>query len=139
MLDKEESHYVFVYGSLKRNYWNNRLLQNETFIAEGTTLFPDFKMYDGGYPVVAWDNPGNHSGAFVSGELWRVSDQGLQSCDYLEGHPSFYKRQSVPVILENDVTVNAWMYIGTGVLRGLDNRDLIEVDEQNTLIWEKDD
>ena len=46
-MNKEEKEYYFVYGTLKRGYGNNRILQQSPtalFIAEGITT-PAFNLY----------------------------------------------------------------------------------------------
>ena len=43
----------------------------------------------------------------IYGELYEVSDETLQYCDVIEGHPDFYKR--IEVELTNNTT--AWCYV----------------------------
>lgn len=75
--------YVFVYGSLKRGFGNNRLLQNDEseFICED--YIEDFEMYSmGAFPGVV-HVPGSRS--VVHGEVWKVSDNILERLNTLEG------------------------------------------------------
>lgn len=41
----------FVYGTLKKGYWNNGHLGNAKFLGEHVTE-PNYTLFDGGFPVV---------------------------------------------------------------------------------------
>lgn len=96
----------FVYGTLKRGFGNNRLLDGAKYIGKAITP-PEYTMVSlGGFPGVI------HSGqTVVSGEIWEVDDpmQTLR-VDRLEGHPNFYRREEVPVQTADGVE-NAWIYL----------------------------
>lgn len=38
----------------------------------------------------------------IRGEVWRVGASALEKLDRLEGHPSFYRRRPVPVLVEDE-------------------------------------
>lgn len=76
----------FVYGTLKANHGNHRVLgRNPEFLGEFTTD-PKYTLYDGGFPVV--ERGGNTS---IKGELYRVTNSadvasvfGLEGCQSQE-------------------------------------------------------
>lgn len=132
----EKSPYVFVYGSLKRGYWNNSVLGDAVFVDTAVSAQPNFELFDGGYPVVRLSNDGNYLG----GEIYEVDTTNLQNCDWLEGHPTFYERQLMAFDLENShdgESVMAWVYIGRDVLThwDLSNNNLIKPDSLGVSVW----
>jgi len=95
-------HKLFVYGTLKKGFSRNTILKDSSFIGDATTK-PSFTMIDLTYfPGIL--EIGNTS---IYGELYEVSDDTLQYCDVIEGHPDFYKR--IEVELTNNTT--AWCYV----------------------------
>lgn len=116
---------IFVYGTLKLGFGNNRLLKDATYVGKAETS-DMFFMADGGFPVVysIYDPrfPGlkDHLG-FVVGEAYEVDDAQLSSCDALEGHPEWYHRYETPIIFREDsfpeTSVIAWIYVGDNVSR----------------------
>lgn len=74
---------VFVYGTLKRNEGNHRLLKDAKFVCEdsikGYTLFDLFY----GFPcVVKMDLKNN----YIYGEVYEIDSEILKSLDMLEGY-----------------------------------------------------
>lgn len=103
--------YLFVYGTLKRGYGNNRLLWNSDFLGEGFTI-EKFALHQHGFPVASKN--GDMDKLPILGEVYKVSARDLVSCDMLEGHPSWYRREPVNVKLINtlaDTTVEANIYL----------------------------
>jgi gamma-glutamylcyclotransferase (GGCT)/AIG2-like uncharacterized protein YtfP len=95
---------VAVYGSLKRGFYNHRLLEESTFMAEGQV--DGLAMYSlGSYPMVV---PGNGQ---VAVELYEVDQLTFAQLDRLEGFPIFYGRQVVTVNTAH-CPVQAWIYVG---------------------------
>lgn len=102
-------HLVFVYGSLKNGYGNHRILEytGAVFLDPGVTTNSSFTMESlGGFPGVYEDG-----GEQIRGELYAVTDVGLQRCDSLEGHPTFYCRKEVEITTDEGEEFVAWMYI----------------------------
>jgi len=93
---------LFVYGTLKKGFSRNTILKDSLFIGEVMTK-PLFTMIDLTYfpGVLVCGNTSIH------GELYEVSDETLQYCDVIEGHPDFYKR--IEIELSNNLT--AWCYV----------------------------
>ena len=96
-------HYLFVYGTLKSPFGNHGLLMRHgsKFISEARTmdkftLTKDFPFVHRHVraPALAYYQP--YLGHVV-GELYKVTDSGLEACDRLEGHPRFYCRTPATV------------------------------------------
>jgi gamma-glutamylaminecyclotransferase len=90
---------LFVYGTLKRGFGNNRLLHGATFVREDSiTAF----LYSSGVPF-ATPGPG-----IVHGEVFDVPEELVPRLDSLEGHPHGYKRTVMP--LHGGGTAEAYMW-----------------------------
>lgn len=115
------NHLIFVYGTLKRGWGNNIIIRDQRFIGVAETLEPAYEMYGlGGFPGVV---SGNKT---IKGELFEVDDTAFDRCDRLEGHPNFYKRVEIPVVLtvgDELITQLAWIYIYQGSVTGLEPID----------------
>ena len=80
---------VFVYGSLKRGFYNNYWLRDATFIREAKIRLP-YQMIDmGDYPALVPSKRKN----LIQGEIFKVTSPILKDLDRLEGVPNFYKRR----------------------------------------------
>ena len=97
---------VFVYGTLKRGYGNNRCLANSKFLGEAVSTTARYKLYASGIPFLT--EPGD---AKIKGELWEVSPEDFARCDRLEGHPYAYCRQRRRFALPDGTVVRAWVYL----------------------------
>ena len=128
-MNKEELEYYFVYGTLKRGYGNNRILQMSStaqFVEEGITS-PDFNLFNlGSFPGVT-----EHGKTAVHGEIWSVSDTTTKNrLDMLEGYRKddptngLYNKKT---ILVNDKQVNIYLI----------NRQPNQNNKINTGIWER--
>lgn len=92
---------LFVYGSLKRGYYNDIYLSSARFLGEHTTR-DEFSMYDfGTYPAVS-----ERGNSCIVGEVFAINEHHLASTDQLEWYPDFYQR----VLIETEYG-EAWMYI----------------------------
>ena len=101
---------VFVYGSLKRGYWNNTLLRDSKFLHNATTVDSKFDMYDlGSFPAVV------RGVSKIYGEVYSIDEETLSKLDALEGNGSFYNREEILVDCDGEHS-RAWIYIfcGTG-------------------------
>ncbi|WP_017981095.1 gamma-glutamylcyclotransferase family protein [Methanocaldococcus villosus] len=97
--------YIFVYGTLRRGFWNNKLLKNSKFIGKGRTK-EKYAMYADIIPYVVEDEKVSH----IVGEVYEVDEEILKKIDALEDHPHCYRRKKVPIILENGEEIEAWLY-----------------------------
>jgi gamma-glutamylcyclotransferase (GGCT)/AIG2-like uncharacterized protein YtfP len=96
---------VFVYGTLKRGFWNNYLLEGSELLGEGTTL-ERFSLYTVGFPYAVPDG----GGLPLRGEVYRVDEETLKRLDALEGYPNHYKRKLTEVKLDDGRLVKALIY-----------------------------
>jgi len=97
--------YLFVYGTLKRGFWNSALLKRAKPVGEGKTR-ERFKLYTVGYPYAVPDS----KGLPLKGEVYIVDSKTLKEVDNLEGYPYHYKRKSVEVELSDGRVVKALLY-----------------------------
>jgi gamma-glutamylcyclotransferase (GGCT)/AIG2-like uncharacterized protein YtfP len=98
--------YMFVYGSLRKKFWNHRTyLKNSNFIGNGETK-EKYSMYAYIIPYVVETEKTSH----ILGEVYEVDEETLKKIDNLEGHPICYKRKKVPIILESGEEIKAWLY-----------------------------
>jgi len=109
------SHYVFVYGSLRRGFGNHRILDDSKYIGVAYTR-PEWKMVDlGAYPGDLGAYPGVVPGkGRITGEIYEVDDDTFLRLDRLESHPSYYRREEIDVYsFAPDVPapVKVWMYV----------------------------
>jgi gamma-glutamylaminecyclotransferase len=101
----EHKHLVFVYGTLRQSRGNHQLLVGAHFYGIGNTK-QKYAMYlVGGFPYVI----STEQRYPIVGELYAVDDEILKKLDRLEGHPIYYARTEVVVIVET-VEYSAWMY-----------------------------
>lgn len=121
---------VFVYGTLKRGYGNNRLLQNATFVAEDV-LKDHSAIYSfgtGGFPVAF-----KAEGKNLAGEVWDISgdhqEETLRRLDALEGEGYMYHR------IYNE-ELDAHYYLG-GDMWDVDKSIEVPVSESNIHVWER--
>jgi gamma-glutamylcyclotransferase (GGCT)/AIG2-like uncharacterized protein YtfP len=101
-------HLVFVYGTLKKGFGNHRLLAASEFLGEARTA-QSYAMYSTGVPIVVK----NEAISPIQGELYRIDEATLVTLDSLEGHPDWYRRELVDVIVfgENgERSEKAWVY-----------------------------
>lgn len=122
--------FVFVYGSLKKGFHNNKLLEDSTFL--GAAITED--MYDmfsyGSFPAVVEDGTSYK----IKGEVYYVSDETLKDLDMLEDNGRFYMRKKVDTDKYNDV----WFYfLHKDSRRDLENQSGIQIINKNTKVWVK--
>lgn len=111
MPSSESIREVFVYGSLMSDKSNHKyfLLDAEDW-GPAVTVEPKYDLVClGGFPGVL---PDGECG--VIGELYTVDDDTFERLDTLESNGVMYRRELVPVALQDGVVVDAWMYIFLG-------------------------
>lgn len=110
-----ERNYVAVYGTLKRGQGNYKnYLSDSKFIGSGETK-DKYPLIVRGLPFLV-DKVG--VGHNVEVDVFRVSDEVMRDLDLLEGHPDWYKRKVVPVVVGKK-TINCWVYFnGCDVPKG---------------------
>ena len=99
VFSKEDEHfevYLFVYGSLKKGFENEHLLDKAKYISKATTVrkFAMFISKGGEYPYLLKDKPLNN----IEGELYKIARRDLlKKIDIFEGSPDYYTRESIEV------------------------------------------
>jgi len=97
---------IFVYGSLKRGYKYNYVLDNiSKFISEVTTVekFSLYRYKDSDFPYLSLKE--NEK---VKGELFEVLN--IKDIDQLEGYPLFYDRKEIEVETAEGFKYKALVY-----------------------------
>lgn len=125
---------VFVYGTLKRGYGNNRLLSESTFIEEAVVR--GFKAYNSGFPVSCHSENDR-----LKGEVWDIGDtdkdatakRTLRNLDSLEGEGTMYIRKSIPT--ESGLTVD--MYVGGPHFWDFDRMQECPTDDDGIYYWQR--
>jgi gamma-glutamylcyclotransferase (GGCT)/AIG2-like uncharacterized protein YtfP len=81
---------VFVYGTLRAGEPNHHFLAGQLFARHARTV-PAFDLVDlGAFPAMV-----ARGLTSVVGEVYDVDDDALAGLDRLEGHPHFYRRQTI--------------------------------------------
>ena len=108
------SHWIFVYGTLKRGLCRAHFLTGQHFWGEARTL-PRYRMYNcGTYPGL---KPAPGDGLSIIGELWKVDDTCLARLDREEGvAEGLYVRHAIelaPSASEPlpDALIEAYFYV----------------------------
>ena len=100
----EAEHKVFVYGTLLSNECNC----NRAPRARRQNAWTLGTLHDTGFGFPAIVLKGRTR---IVGEVLTVDDDAFRSMDYLEGYPSFYRREKIQVNLVGGGRVLAWVYI----------------------------
>jgi gamma-glutamylaminecyclotransferase len=96
---------VFVYGSLKRNFPNHRVLGSSKFLGSTLTRQRYNMISFGSFPGVREYTPGEDH-AQVFGEVYEVDEATFRNLDLLESNGRFYQRKRVRTVHHG----LAWMY-----------------------------
>ena len=86
---------LFVYGTLRRGHANHDRLAGSRFVGPGRTA-GRHAMFVDGFPYLAAGPAVHH----VRGEVYAVDAATLAVLDQLEGHPTWYERRPVDVVLD---------------------------------------
>jgi len=95
--------YVFVYGTLKKNYNNHVYILNSDFIDNG--IIKGYALY---VYLLPYAIKTNNKKDFIKGELYKVNDYDLKILDSLENG---YKKIKDNVKLNNGSVISAYIYI----------------------------
>jgi|SRR5882672_9920661 len=106
---------LFVYGTLKKDYGNNRLLETSEFVGEGRTR-ESFLMLRAGFPVLMREPRTEVHDRYwlpAIGEVYRVNNpETWARLDRLEGIPDMYTREKTHVDFLTGETAEVQVYIG---------------------------
>lgn len=111
-------HLIGVYGTLRKGFGNHGLFHREDtteFVGKGKSIEP-LVLQQQGIPYVSKKKVGQpgFKGSNVVIEVYAVTPSTLSRLDSLEGHPNWYFRHPVPVLLENGETVVPEVYLNEG-------------------------
>ena len=112
----KECRHVFVYGTLKAAYGNNRLLDNTKPVGPAVTC-DGFALGKSGCPYAFPKDvvPEEYHTRLIwpiKGELYKIDARDYRTAadlDILESYPSFYNRRVVLVECD-EITYSAWIY-----------------------------
>lgn len=136
-------HEIFVYGSLKSGFWNNRLLEHSIFIGQACTA-DMMLLVDGSFPYLA--APCQFAGTSLAdaivplagnvyGEVWRVDDETLAALDRLEGTPHHYTRELIKVQFAPNQQRMVYAYRVAKPERFRLSQFIIPTDDNSVLTW----
>jgi gamma-glutamylcyclotransferase (GGCT)/AIG2-like uncharacterized protein YtfP len=136
-------HRVLVYGTLKRGFSNNRVMFDnggDAQLVSRAITREKFYLADGGFPMAtrraASGGLADFAGQIV-GEVWAMNGAAFANCDRLEGHPRFYTRQKVKVVLDQGGTSTAWIYLIENQRSLAFGKDWIKPTSEGLLEWER--
>jgi gamma-glutamylaminecyclotransferase len=97
---------IAVYGTLKKNYSNyNHYLRSSKYVGNGKTK-DKYPLIIEGLPYMVNKKGVGHN---VVVDVFKVSNSVFKNIDNLEGHPNWYKRIQVPIVVKGK-TLNCWLY-----------------------------
>lgn len=98
---------VAVYGTLKKDYNNyHHYLKGSAYVGSGETM-NKYPLIINGLPYVMSKKG---KGFNVDVDVFLVSQNTLKSLDSLEGHPTWYERKQINILMSNGTTMVAWLY-----------------------------
>ncbi len=100
---------LFVYGSLREGARNHAQLRQSTLIAKNAKIKGELRFATPTFPGLLLEGDD-----FVVGEVYEVTDTVLRSIDAFEDFENtdsdLYKRVTVQVYLENNETLQSFVY-----------------------------
>ena len=101
-----EEHLVAVYGTLKKGYSNyHNYLTSSKHIGSGVTK-EKYPLVIKGLPYLIEEGGVGHN---VEVDVFKVSDGVLANLDRLEGHPNWYMRKEITILVKKKPLV-CWIY-----------------------------
>jgi len=98
-------HLVFVYGTLRKGHCNHHLLKEACCHGVGSSEACYAMYLKNGYPYIT----SSEARYQIVGELYSVEYDTLVALDKFEGHPRYYERREIPVIV-GEKRCTAWIY-----------------------------
>jgi len=97
---------VFCYGTLKKGYGLNHILQGCEYLGAATTS-PEYTLLNGNnFPFLV-----ERKGIGAKGEVYKVTSDIVNILDQVEGHPNFYERKIIRVKDDSGLELNVLAYI----------------------------
>ena len=85
---------LFVYGTLMQGGVRHRVLANQRFLGEARTQ-PSYALYNlGPYPGLV---RATANGRAIHGELYEIDDGLIARLDRIEGAPSLFRLEPIPI------------------------------------------
>lgn len=100
-----ENKYLFVYGTLKRGFGNNRLINQCKLIGDFISV-DRFDVSGYGFPCAYL----NEHGKLLKGEIYELSETDFIMTDGLESNGYLYQRE-IRKFTKNGKLLEAWIYI----------------------------
>lgn len=102
---------LMVYGTLKRQYGNNVLLNGAKFLGPAITQ-KKYVLLNSGFPyaVTLTKDEEQFPMLPVIGEVYEINERHLSSCDSLEGHPNWYRRNTIQAVMETGEVEEVMIY-----------------------------
>lgn len=124
------SNFLFVYGTLKKEFRANFLLEKEKFISNAITVnkFCMISSEFGNYPLLY--NDISNLGTQIFGEVYSVSDDKLMELDVYEGVPTLYERKNITVEIDNKKLIDVFVYIATDNIDITSSKNLLSIWEE---------
>lgn len=110
----ENKHYVFVYGTLKKDGHNNYILESGEYVGEGV-LECYLMLSLGTFPTIV---PASSIDK-VYGEIYKVNDNVLMGLDMLERvEEGLYTREKLDIVQENGnyFEEEVYVYVYGGIM-----------------------
>ena len=124
------SNFLFVYGTLKKGFRANFLLEKEKFISNAITVnkFCMISSELGNYPLLY--NDISNFGKQIYGEVYLVSDDTLIELDVYEGVPTLYERKKIIVEINDKKLIDVFVYIATDNIDITSSKNLLSIWEE---------
>ncbi|PTY02911.1 gamma-glutamylcyclotransferase [Verrucomicrobia bacterium LW23] len=99
-------HLMFVYGTLRPGLENFGEMEGGSYLGPGRTLERYALFADDELPYLARQPAISR----ITGDIFELTTEHLLRLDRFEGHPSWYRRESVPVIDPEGNSLHCWVY-----------------------------
>lgn len=110
--------FLFTYGSLMTGMKNHSKISHLRFIENGITQnkFYMASLTCSSYPIISEEKINfQQQLSQIKGEIYEIDERTLESLDDFEGHPDYYTRKLITVVIESneefELTVDAYCYI----------------------------
>lgn len=110
---------LFTYGTLRVGQYNASLISDTGSYLETVKSVKLFIMVTNdvnSFPFLIdpehWPEM-RHMAVQIIGDIYTVNPKGISRCDHLEGHPTWYCRNTIDVINNKNVIYSAQAYILT--------------------------
>ena len=129
--ERSMKHTVFVYGTLKKGYYNHHVLGADAEFVDYANTYGAELHSAGAFPAMM------RGDRKVFGEVWAISDEALDRVDYLEGvEVGMYAREQIALQMHNSTDRNAWTYIADEMFFGGHLGPEIKPNANGMVVWE---